>query len=76
MQFYLGNNQKNLSTFLIQYKKATNLIHTRNQAILFPKRTIRTWIDLVIPDLRERMNERIWKNEYALIERFCHFDTW
>ncbi|GFY59937.1 transposon Tf2-9 polyprotein [Trichonephila inaurata madagascariensis] len=56
-----------LSTFLQQYRKAPNVIATHNPAMLFPKRDIRTRIDL--PDMKTKIQDRIRKDKFEFRDR-------
>ncbi|GBM32207.1 Uncharacterized protein K02A2.6 [Araneus ventricosus] len=59
MQNYEGSIQQKLSTFLLQYRKAPNATTTHSPAMLFLKREIRTRIDLLLPELKSRVQDRI-----------------
>ncbi|XP_035218045.1 uncharacterized protein K02A2.6-like [Stegodyphus dumicola] len=64
MQGYPGNIKQKLAIFLMNYRKAPNMTTLLSPAMLFLKREIRTRIDLVVPNLRRRVEERIRRNTY------------
>nr|XP_042899135.1 uncharacterized protein K02A2.6-like [Parasteatoda tepidariorum] len=72
MQNFAGNIQQKVSTFLMQYRKAPNMTTMISPAMLFLKRDIRTRIDLVLPDLVGRVNEKIRKSTYDFQDRIFH----
>ncbi|GBO10588.1 Uncharacterized protein K02A2.6 [Araneus ventricosus] len=69
MQKYEGSIQQKLSTFLLQYRKAPNATTTHSPAMLFLKREIRTRIDLLLPELKSRVQDRIRKGEFEFRDR-------
>ncbi|XP_035219021.1 uncharacterized protein K02A2.6-like [Stegodyphus dumicola] len=64
MQGYPGNIKQKLAIFLMNYRKAPNMTTLLSPAMLFLKREIRTQIDLVVPNLKRRVEERIRRNTY------------
>ncbi|GBM61895.1 Uncharacterized protein K02A2.6 [Araneus ventricosus] len=64
MQKYEGSIQQKLSTFLLQYRKAPNATTTHSPAMLFLKREIRTRIDLLLQELKSRVQDRIRKGVF------------
>ncbi|GBN52712.1 Uncharacterized protein K02A2.6, partial [Araneus ventricosus] len=64
MQKYEGSIQQKLSTFLLQYRKAPNATTNHSPAMLFLKREIRTRIDLLLPELESRVQDRIRKGVF------------
>ncbi|XP_054724307.1 uncharacterized protein K02A2.6-like [Uloborus diversus] len=69
MQSHPGNINQKLSTFLMNYRKAPNLTTLQSPAMLFLKREIRTRIDLVRPNLKQRVEDRIRKDSYHFKDR-------
>ncbi|GBO23175.1 Uncharacterized protein K02A2.6 [Araneus ventricosus] len=69
MQKYEDSIQQKLSTFLLQYRKAPNAATTHSPAMLFLKREIRTMIDLLLPELKSRLQDRIRKGVFEFRER-------
>ncbi|GBO36404.1 Uncharacterized protein K02A2.6 [Araneus ventricosus] len=69
MQKYEGSIQQKLSTFLLQYRKAPNATTTHSPAMLFLKREIRTRIDLLLPELKSRVQDRIRKGVFEFRDR-------
>lgn len=69
MQKYEGSVTQKLSTFLLQYRKAPNATTSHSPAMLFLKRDIRTRIDLLLPDLKSRVQERVRKGVYEFQDR-------
>lgn len=69
MQGYPGNIRQKISTFLMNYRKAPNLTTMQSPAMLFLKREIRTRIDLVVPNLKRRVEEHIRKDTYDFKDR-------
>ncbi|GBL91841.1 hypothetical protein AVEN_172763-1 [Araneus ventricosus] len=69
MQKYEGSIQQKLSTFLLQYRKAPNATPTHSPAMLFLKREIRTRIDLLLPELQSRVQDRIRKGVFEFQDR-------
>ncbi|GBM07216.1 Uncharacterized protein K02A2.6 [Araneus ventricosus] len=69
MQKYEGSIQQKLSTFLLQYRKAPNATTTHSPAMLFLKREIRTRIDLLLPELRSRVQDRKRKGVFEFRDR-------
>ncbi|GFU84690.1 uncharacterized protein K02A2.6, partial [Trichonephila clavipes] len=55
MHKYEDTIQQKLSTFLMQYRKAPNVTTTLSPAMLFLKRDIRTRIDLLLPELKTKI---------------------
>ncbi|GFQ76221.1 transposon Tf2-9 polyprotein [Trichonephila clavata] len=64
MHKYEGTIQQKLSTFLMQYRKAPNVTTTHSPAMLFLKRDIRTRIDLLLPDLKTRIRDKLRKDNF------------
>ncbi|GBM69241.1 Uncharacterized protein K02A2.6 [Araneus ventricosus] len=69
MQKYEGRIQQKLSTFLLQYRKAPNATKTHSPAMLFLKREIRTRIDLLLTELKSRVQDRIRKGVFEFRDR-------
>ncbi|GBM87345.1 Uncharacterized protein K02A2.6 [Araneus ventricosus] len=69
MQKYEGSIQQKLSTFLLQYRKAPNATTTHSPAMLFLKREIRTRIDLLLPELKSSVRDRIRKGVFEFRDR-------
>ncbi|GBN26029.1 Uncharacterized protein K02A2.6 [Araneus ventricosus] len=69
MQKYEGSIQQKLSIFWLQYRKAPNATTTHSPAMLFLKREIRTRIDLLLPELKLRVQERIRKGVFDFRDR-------
>ncbi|GBN11788.1 Uncharacterized protein K02A2.6 [Araneus ventricosus] len=69
MRKYEGIIQQKLSTFLIQYRKAPNATTNHSPAMLFLKTEIRTRIDLLLPELKSRVQDRIRKGVFEFRDR-------
>jgi hypothetical protein len=69
MQHYAGSLSQKLSTFLLQYRKAPNITTMHSPAMLFLKRDIRTRINLLLPDLKSRVQEKLRKGVYEFRDR-------
>ncbi|GFR34009.1 uncharacterized protein K02A2.6 [Trichonephila clavata] len=59
MRKYEGTIKQKLSTFLMQYQKAPNVTTAHSPAMLFLKRYIRTRIDLLLPELKTRIQDKL-----------------
>ncbi|GBL82600.1 Uncharacterized protein K02A2.6 [Araneus ventricosus] len=68
-QKYEGSIQQKLSTFLLQYRKAPNATTTHSPAMLSLKREIRRRIDLLLPELKSRVQDRIRNGVFELRDR-------
>ncbi|GFS80832.1 uncharacterized protein K02A2.6 [Trichonephila clavipes] len=64
MHKYEGTIQQKLSTFLMQYRKAPNVTTTLSPAILFLKRDIRTRIDLLLPELKTKIQDKLRRDNF------------
>lgn len=69
MQNYPGNIKQKLSTFLMSYRKAPNMTTMTSPSMLFLKREIRTRLDLIVPDLKSRVEQQIRKDQYEFKDR-------
>lgn len=69
MQNYEGSIQQKLSTFLLQYRKAPNATTNYSPAMLFLKRDVRTRIDLLLPQLKSRIQDKIRKGVFEFGDR-------
>ncbi|GFR19231.1 transposon Tf2-6 polyprotein [Trichonephila clavata] len=66
MHKYEGTIQQKLSTFLMQYRKAPNATTTHSPAILFLKRDIRTRIDLLLPELKTKIQDKLRRDNFEI----------
>ncbi|GFQ75858.1 transposon Tf2-9 polyprotein [Trichonephila clavata] len=66
---YEGTIQQKLSTFLMQYRKAPNATTTHSPAILFLKRDIRTRIDLLLPELKTKIQDKLRRDNFEFRDR-------
>ncbi|GFQ70138.1 uncharacterized protein K02A2.6 [Trichonephila clavata] len=66
---YDGTIQHKLSTFLMQYRKAPNATTTHSPAILFLKRDIRTRIDLFLPELKTKIQDKLRRDNFEFRDR-------
>ncbi|GFT51646.1 uncharacterized protein K02A2.6 [Trichonephila clavipes] len=69
MHKYEGTIQQKLSTFLMQYRKAPNVTTTLSPAILFLKRDIRTRIDLLLPELKTKIQDKLRRDNFEFRDR-------
>lgn len=70
MQRYPGTIQQKVLTFLMNYRKAPNMTTSLSPAMLFLKREIRTRLDLLLPDQKERIHHKIRKDVYFQDRKF------
>ncbi|GFT46882.1 uncharacterized protein K02A2.6 [Trichonephila clavipes] len=69
MHKYEGTIQQKLSTFLMQYRKAPNVSTTPSPAMLFLKRDIRTRIDLLLPELKTKIQDKLRRDNFEFRDR-------
>ncbi|GFX10764.1 uncharacterized protein K02A2.6 [Trichonephila clavipes] len=69
MHKYEGTIQQKLSTFLMQYRKAPNVTTTLSPAMLFLKRDIRTRIDLLLPELKTKIQDKLRRDNFEFRDR-------
>ncbi|GFT72185.1 uncharacterized protein K02A2.6 [Trichonephila clavipes] len=69
MHKYEGTIQQKLSTFLMQYRKAPNVTTTLSPAMLFLKRDIRTRIDLLLPELKTKIQDKLRRDNFKFRDR-------
>ncbi|GFY01663.1 uncharacterized protein K02A2.6 [Trichonephila clavipes] len=69
MHKYKGTIQQKLSTFLMQYRKAPNVTTTLSPALLFLKRDIRTRIDLLLPELKTKIQDKLRRDNFEFQDR-------
>ncbi|GFY09083.1 uncharacterized protein K02A2.6 [Trichonephila clavipes] len=69
MHKYEGTIQQKLSTFLMQYPKAPNVTTTLSPAMLFLKRDIRTRIDLLLPELKTKIQDKLRRDNFEFRDR-------
>ncbi|GFQ70464.1 uncharacterized protein K02A2.6 [Trichonephila clavata] len=69
MHKYEGTIQQKLSTFLMQYRKAPNATTTHSPAMLFLKRDIRTRIDLLLPELKTKIQDKLRRDNFEFRDR-------
>ncbi|GFV58448.1 uncharacterized protein K02A2.6 [Trichonephila clavipes] len=69
MHKFEGTIQQKLSTFLMQYRKAPNVTTTLSTAMLFLKRDIRTRIDLLLPELKTKIQDKLRRDNFELRDR-------
>ncbi|GFX79428.1 uncharacterized protein K02A2.6 [Trichonephila clavipes] len=69
MHKYEGTIQQKLSTFLMQYRKAPNVTTTFGPAMLFLKRDARTRIDLLLPELKTKIQDKLRRDHFEFRDR-------
>ncbi|GFQ92879.1 uncharacterized protein K02A2.6 [Trichonephila clavata] len=71
MHKYEGTIQQKLSTFLMQYQKAPNpnVTTTHSPAMLFLKRDIRTRINLLLPELKTKIQNKLRRDNFEFRDR-------
>ncbi|GFW05113.1 uncharacterized protein K02A2.6 [Trichonephila clavipes] len=69
MHKYEGTIQQKLSTFLMQYRKAPNVTTTLSPAMLFLKRDFRTRIDLLLPELKTKIQDKLRRDNFEFRDR-------
>ncbi|GFW09251.1 uncharacterized protein K02A2.6 [Trichonephila clavipes] len=69
MHKYEGTIQQKLSTFLMQYRKAPNVTTTLSPAMLFLKRDIRARIDLLLPELKTKIQDKLRRDNFEFRDR-------
>ncbi|GFU38905.1 transposon Tf2-6 polyprotein [Trichonephila clavipes] len=69
MHKYESTIQQKLSTFLMQYRKASNVTTTLSPAMLFLKRDIRTRIDLLLPELKTKIQDKLRRDNFEFRDR-------
>ncbi|GFT19252.1 uncharacterized protein K02A2.6 [Trichonephila clavipes] len=69
MHKYEGTIQQKLSTFLMQYRKAPNVTTTLSPAMLLLKRDIRTRIDLLLPELKTKIQDKLRRDNFEFRDR-------
>ncbi|GFU53995.1 uncharacterized protein K02A2.6 [Trichonephila clavipes] len=69
MHKYEGTIQQKLSTFLMQFRKAPNVTTTLSPAMLFLKRDIRTRIDLLLPELKTKIQDKLRRDNFEFRDR-------
>ncbi|GFX28529.1 uncharacterized protein K02A2.6 [Trichonephila clavipes] len=69
MHKYEGTIQQKLSTFLMQYRKAPNVTTTLSPAMLFLKRDTRTRIDLLLPELKTKIQDKLRRDNFEFRDR-------
>lgn len=68
MQTYKGSIQQKLSIFLLQYRKPPNAT-SHSPAMLFLKRDIQSRIDLLLPQLKSRIQEKYGRELFEFRDR-------
>ncbi|GFR19477.1 uncharacterized protein K02A2.6 [Trichonephila clavata] len=66
---YEGTIQQKLSSFLMHYRKAPNATTTHSPAMLFLKRDIRTRIDLLLPELKTKIQDKLRRDNFEFRDR-------
>ncbi|GFQ70490.1 transposon Tf2-9 polyprotein [Trichonephila clavata] len=69
MHKYEGIIQQKLNTFLMQYRKAPSATTTHSPAVLFLKRDIRTRIDLLLPELKTKTQDKLRRDNFEFRDR-------
>ncbi|GFW00236.1 uncharacterized protein K02A2.6 [Trichonephila clavipes] len=69
MHKYEGTIQQKLSTFLMQCRKAPNVTTTLSPAMLFLKRDARTRIDLLLPELKTKIQDKLRRDHFEFRDR-------
>ncbi|GBL78741.1 Uncharacterized protein K02A2.6 [Araneus ventricosus] len=76
MQKYESSIQQKLSIFLLQHRKAPNATTTHSPATLFLKGEIRTRMDLLLPELKSKVQDRIRKGVSEIRDRKFDIGDW
>ncbi|GFW42104.1 transposon Tf2-9 polyprotein [Trichonephila clavipes] len=69
MHKYEGTIRQKLSTFLMQYRKAPNVTTTLSPAMLFLKIDIRTRIDLLLSELKTKIQDKLRRDNFEFRDR-------
>ncbi|GFR29535.1 uncharacterized protein K02A2.6 [Trichonephila clavata] len=69
IQKYEGTIQQKLSTFLLQYRKAPIATTPHSPSMLFLKRDIRNRIDLLLPHLKTKIQNKLRKANFEFRDR-------
>ncbi|GFR18388.1 uncharacterized protein K02A2.6 [Trichonephila clavata] len=69
MHKYESIIQQKFSTFLMQYRKAPNVTTTHSPPMLFLKRDIRTRIDLLLPELKTKIQDKLRRDNFEFLDR-------
>ncbi|GFS82054.1 transposon Tf2-9 polyprotein [Trichonephila clavipes] len=69
MHKYEGTIQQKLSTFLMQYREAPNVTTTLRSCHIILKRDIRTRIDLLLPELKTKIQDKLRRDNFEFRDR-------